>query len=144
MMDGGAVLQGRVHKKWSTSKQYIPKRLIFHVEHKGTGHLAADICNNTSQSGICCRLFKSLSSSENQLRSLDSYFQKLHNNGVQPSSSPLRKTSELFDTFKTKRELTSLEDYLGKLDGGNVLHVVLAKYFSFLLQGRTLLAIIKL
>ncbi|KAL3527063.1 hypothetical protein ACH5RR_011719 [Cinchona calisaya] len=119
MMEGGAVLPGKLDIKWAIPKKNMFRRLFFHGEHKGKGHLASGICSTTSQSGMCCRVFKSLSASENQLRSLDSYFQKLNNDGTQPSSSSFWKTVELFDAsdeFTAEKGLASVEDYLEKLN----------------------------
>ena len=62
------------------------------------------------------------STNKKQLRLLDLYFGRLHNEGDESSSHSSHKKTELIDQsgqFKQKEGLGSLEDYLGKLNKGN-------------------------
>ncbi|XP_027178902.1 RHOMBOID-like protein 9, chloroplastic isoform X1 [Coffea eugenioides] len=104
MMQGGALLRGKF-------------TLISLGQQKEGGFLASSYCSS-SHGGKLCRVFDSLSSSENQLRSLDSYFQKLHNDGMQSSSRSFGKRKQSFDAsddLKAKKGLAALEEYLGKI-----------------------------
>ena len=120
MMQGGALLRGKF-------------TLISLGQQKEGGFLASSYCSS-SHGGKLCRVFDSLSSSENQLRSLDSYFQKLHNDGMQSSSRSFGKRKQSFDAsddLKAKKGLAALEEYLGKITEGNEMQVILATCYIF-------------
>lgn len=120
MMECG-LLRGRVHNKWPIQNHNMLKESILIMEHKGRDCLEPSFYG-TSRVGKLCRVFKASSSSEDQLRCLDSYFRKLHNDDLHSSSRSFNKGTGVVDPsiqLKAKKELKFLEDYLSKVDEGN-------------------------
>lgn len=108
------MLRGRIHNKWPTPNHNVLKSSNLLMEQKGRDHLEP-----SSRPGKLSGVFVASSLSEDQLRSLDSYFRKLLKDDLQSSSRSFNRRAILLKPrvqLKAKAELRFLEDYLSKVD----------------------------
>lgn len=113
------LLRGRIQYKWPTQTHNVLKSSNLLIEQKGRDYL-----EHGSRAGKLSGVFRASSLSEDQLRSLDSYFRKLlKDDDPKSSSRPSNKRIILVKPsvgLKAKDELRFLEDYLSKVDKGNI------------------------
>lgn len=113
------LLRGRIHFKWAKQTHNGLKSTNLVIEQKGRDYL-----EHISRVGKLSGGFKASSLSEDQLRCLDSYFRKLlKEDSLLSSSISSNKRVVLVKPsigLEAKDELRFLEDYLSKVDKGNI------------------------